>query len=270
MLDKKTFEQRKQAFETLFQEKKNEGKFDDWETQFWNSPHIRDKSYGVLFNENIKSPVRNAAALLMISMIEKIYLFDYDEYCKINDVFEKLFLMPSNVQPEKYEIIKKYLNKDTLMFEWGSGYSTIHFAKICRFVFSVESDPFWLSIVNMVSSILNIDNIGVVGSFFPPHGQGPENTTYPYAIKDISQANGIKSFDVILVDGRMRERCLENALPFLHDDSVVIVDDYDRDHPEGILEKYSKIVKDNFKIIERTDCSTGLVVLKKIGNKNEL
>ena len=79
MLDKKTFEQRKQAFESLFQEKKNEGKFDDWETQFWNSPHIRDKSYDVLFNENIKNSVTSAATLLMISMIEKIYLFLFEQ-----------------------------------------------------------------------------------------------------------------------------------------------------------------------------------------------
>ncbi len=41
---------------------------------------------------------------------------------------------------KEVELIEKYLNKDTIMLEWGSGGSTLYFSKKVKTLYSIEHD----------------------------------------------------------------------------------------------------------------------------------
>ncbi|GAA0892351.1 hypothetical protein GCM10009122_20300 [Fulvivirga kasyanovii] len=110
------------------------------------------------------------------------------------------------------------LNSKLRMFEYGSGNSTIYFAKRIKSITSVEHDPNWYKVVrskvggNAELHLLNLDE------------------TY------VSQIQKTDSkFDLILVDGRMRVKCIMESYKYLSEDGVIIVDDSQREkYQEGL------------------------------------
>ena len=116
------------------------------------------------------------------------------------------------------------------VFEWGSGASTLWLAARAGSVHSVEHDAGWaqalaprlpahvaLHVVRPASS-----PAPAIGSAKPGHA-GLDFSAYVAAIDAV---DGL--FDVIVIDGRAREACLQRAVGRLAPDGVVVFDNVDR------------------------------------------
>lgn len=98
------------------------------------------------------------------------------------------------------------------VFEFGSGMSTLWFAKRCHQVVSVESDSHWHEVVTQQCRAMQ--NVRII--------QAPSKEDY---LRAISIAGG--KFDLILIDGLYRGDCLDLARPYLNPGGLLVVDDTD-------------------------------------------
>jgi len=102
------------------------------------------------------------------------------------------------------------LHKGLEMFEYGSGYSTAYYAERAGAITSVEHHKGWFDIVEQTK---------------------PNNATLFYRGLDDSDAycncssTQGKAFDIVVVDGRERVKCMESALKSLKDGGVILLDD---------------------------------------------
>ena len=169
---------------------------------------------------------------------------------KIDQSLKLLFLEEPNMSAAEEEVIKKYCNSETRLLEFGSGISTLHHAKRCKEVISVESDPYWFSRVSLLLYILDLDE-----NVYPLLGLGIEYE------KTFAMAFPNKKYDVVSIDGKNRLECAKSILPHIHDNSVVIFSDFWREkrHKEN---NFSKVFE-WYDVIE--DCKEGnsYVVLKR-------
>jgi hypothetical protein len=98
------------------------------------------------------------------------------------------------------------------IFEFGSGMSTLWFARTCRQIISAESDPEWCQIIRRQSR--GMSNVQVM--------HVPSQEEYVGAL---AAAGG--KFDLILVDGLYRSQCLDQVEPHLEPGGLLVVDDTD-------------------------------------------
>ena len=168
----------------------------------------------------------------------------------IDQSLKLLFLEEPNMSKAEDETIKKYCNSDTELLEFGSGMSTLHHAMRCKYVVSVESDPYWYTRVLFLLCVLDLqDNV------LPLMSGGPN---YENSFADIFPN---KKYDVVSIDGKKRLECAESVLPYIHDDSVVIFSDFWRDkrHKEN---NFSKVFE-WYDVVESCEKGNTYVVLKR-------
>lgn len=120
------------------------------------------------------------------------------------------------------------------VFEWGSGASTVWLARRAESVVAVEHDPDWARIVKTLVG----QNPAVELVTMPPTqarglpGEarsakpGHENLDFHDYVNVIEKVGG--EFDVIVIDGRAREVCLQAALPHLVEDGLLVFDNVER------------------------------------------
>jgi len=131
--------------------------------------------------------------------------------------------------------LEKHVNKSHVVFEWGSGASTFWFADRCNTIWSVEYfKDFFEILQKRAQDKININLIL----------KEPDEIKHFNYIAKHSSASG-KSFkdfvhsidkfkdnyfDIIVIDGRVRNRCLDLAIPKLKSGGMVVYDDTNRDH----------------------------------------
>lgn len=116
------------------------------------------------------------------------------------------------------------------VFEWGSGASTLWLSSRAGSIHSVEHDAGWASVLqsrlpaNVELSVVPPvpSATPVVGSAKPGH-DGLDFAAYVAAI-DATEGD----YDVIVIDGRAREACLERAVGRLSADGLIVFDNVDR------------------------------------------
>ncbi len=111
------------------------------------------------------------------------------------------------------EFIKSRIPKEARVFEYGSGYSTLWFARHTKEVCSVEHDNVWYDIVRTMLP----DNARIIKA------ELEDKTGYASTIDRFE-----KEFDIIIIDGRHRVKCVETSLPKLSPTGVFIIDDWER------------------------------------------
>jgi len=120
------------------------------------------------------------------------------------------------------EYLKNLNFSDKTIFEWGSGNSTLFWAKRCKNLVSVEDNREWFS---MIKSKL------------------PDNVEYFLFEKKHDYVKSInkfdKEFDIIIIDGYHRYECAVEALSKLRDDGFIILDNSDW------KEKTSKLLRES-------------------------
>ena len=118
-------------------------------------------------------------------------------------------------------ILSERLNKGLHLFEFGSGYSTLFYAKLVKSVTSIEYDRKWFDLMLE---------------------KAPDNVTLEYKDKDVDGGycraiNGPgREYDVVIVDGRDRVNCVKQSIEKLSPVGVVILDDSSREKYCGAVE----------------------------------
>lgn len=120
------------------------------------------------------------------------------------------------------DFLKKRLKKDLIVFEYGSGYSTVFFAKRTKEIISIEYDKAWYKKVKDI--LRNSKNVKV---YFEDLSDSYHNSIEKYMEK--------KACDIVIIDGRERVNCAKFAYDYLSDRGVVVFDDSHRlSYQEGI------------------------------------
>ncbi len=117
-------------------------------------------------------------------------------------------------------ILEERLTKDLNLFEFGSGYSTLFYAKKVRAVTSVEYDDGWLNIIKSQVP----DNVNMIFK------QQDVDGDYCRVINSTQE-----KYDVVIVDGRDRVNCIKQSVLSLSASGVMLLDDSQRErYQEGI------------------------------------
>ncbi|MEP2026668.1 MAG: FkbM family methyltransferase [Reichenbachiella sp.] len=125
------------------------------------------------------------------------------------------------------DFLNERLNSNQSMFEYGSGYSTLFFAKRVKEVTSIEYDSSWF---DFIGATLNEQKNAEVKYYGLQEG-------YDNAISSEAKE---RKYDVILIDGRERVKCAKNSFDFLSDNGVLILDDSDRERYQEIYSFYKE------------------------------
>lgn len=138
------------------------------------------------------------------------------------------------------DFIKTRLHKELTIFEYGSGNSTLFYAKRVKRVVSVEHDEAWFNkIVKEKAS-----NAEMIFSQLEKGGE------YSQKAKNLGE-----KFDVIIVDGRDRVNCCKYSVEALSTNGVLVLDDSER---EMYQEARTFLIEKGFKELPFTGISPGL------------
>lgn len=142
------------------------------------------------------------------------------------------------------DFIKDRLNKQQKVFEYGSGSSTLFYAKRVSKVVSVEHDENWFN--KIVSS--KPENADMIFTKLETGGE--------YSKKAALLG---EQFDIIIVDGRDRVNCCKESIHALSNQGVMVLDDSERkEYDEARI-----FLKENgFKELSFSGISPGLFYLK--------
>lgn len=127
-----------------------------------------------------------------------------------------------------YSIIQLFnerLSKTLMVFEYGSGSSTMYFAKRVGHIMSVEYNEGWFK--KVVEHTQGMDNVDI--NFVPL------DDNYHKAVGILGHG---KKFDIIIVDGRYRVESALFSFDYLSEKGVVILDDSARPHYSGAFDFY--------------------------------
>lgn len=125
------------------------------------------------------------------------------------------------------------------VLEWGAGGSTAHFSRVLESIgcprswLTLEHDETWFERARAVSP-------SWVQFRLVPTGGDRKQPELWSSYFDPPELRG-RHFDLILVDGRMRRRCLENAATLLRDgNSLVILHDAERSHYHSAFNRFAE------------------------------
>jgi len=136
------------------------------------------------------------------------------------------------------------LSKELNVFEFGSGNSTLFFARMVKDVTSVEHDVEWYN--KLISKIPGNSNLIL--------SKSPGIEDYIEVLKQVN-----KKFDIIIIDGIHRVDCCLSASNYLSDKGVIILDDAEREqYKEGI----EYLINEGFRKIDFWGIPPGMVIRK--------
>ena len=119
------------------------------------------------------------------------------------------------------KFLKAFLCRDSRVLEFGSGMSTIWYAKNAGEVFSVENYKPWYEKITKIIERKNIKNINYIFT--------EDESEYSSFM-----SNDAKGFDLIMVDGDFRSKCILSASKLLKPGGILYLDNSDKDSaPSG-------------------------------------
>lgn len=165
-------------------------------------------------------------------------------------------------------VIESYLSSTDVLYEYGSGGSTLWFAPLIKKLYSVEHDTSWYNKIkdlvhdntklNLVPihDPIDFDKITdefvkeLMGDAYPGGTTKTHWQRYSNYIRSIESVT--EPIDKLIVDGRHRALCAYHAYEFIKKDAIVIFDDWNRSAYHGVLKFY-----DIIEVINKFDKSTG-------------
>jgi predicted O-methyltransferase YrrM len=122
------------------------------------------------------------------------------------------------------DFLETFLRVEMRVFEFGSGGSTIFFARRCANVESVEDHPDWAARVRERMAQLGLTNFAIT--------ECPFDFNHPDAFAESRYLEQVRrgSYDVVVVDGAdndysIRPRCFEAAEDQVNPGGIIVVDD---------------------------------------------
>ena len=133
--------------------------------------------------------------------------------------------------PGAVKFLDEHLRKDMVLFEWGSGRSTIWFSERVKKVISIEYHEGW---AKKVANQLSDKGIGNVDLRYIPlqHPlKAPTPKYYPKTPNYVAEIQRFEkaSLDVIIVDGHYRLTCVDKCLPYLKNGGYLVIDNSNRE-----------------------------------------
>lgn len=122
------------------------------------------------------------------------------------------------------DFLESFLEPHMAVCEYGSGGSTVFFARRVKSVFSIEDNAEWFKLVSQRLKEKELSNVSMqLHPFDFKNPVGFEHSSYLHAIPD-------QRFDVIVVDGseewtRIRPICFAKAEARVKTGGIIIVDD---------------------------------------------
>ncbi len=162
---------------------------------------------------------------------------------------------------KEFEFIEKYLNKDDILLEWGSGNSTIYYSGIVKKVISIEHD---IDYYNQLKSAIDVYNIKNIESYYIPQNSlsGKRYDMFKDYI-NFPIENSFK-FTKVLIDGRGRKYCAKVLKNYMDKDTIVFIHDFNHNNVEGYEDKdYFNDILSDYNIIDKEiDTNQGIAALK--------
>ena len=150
---------------------------------------------------------------------------------KIFKHYPQLPWIPFNVINRMEQI----LSREWVMLEFGSGMSTLWYARRVKFLYSIEHDACWYRKISREIEKNHLTNVK-----YELRG-----------LDDYSQLDDLadKSLDFIVVDGAQRSACLTASLHKLKEGGYLYLDNSDKDMtiPNGDIRLSEKILRDAVK-----------------------
>ena len=136
------------------------------------------------------------------------------------------------------EFLKKNLQKNQIIFEFGCGASTLFFAKRVKKVISLETDPRWFAIIKNKLVEQSLSNVEITLMT-----DGLTNNLYQTFAKNYGE-----KFDFIVVDSLKRFECAKNSVKALKEGGSLILDDSERKNYQKIFDFFAekKFTKEDF------------------------
>lgn len=125
------------------------------------------------------------------------------------------------------EFLERNFKSDMTGFEWGSGGSTLWFARNSKHLVSIEHDQRWYDDIQTKLRTLGLGNVDYRQISLEHPESEPTSAVYdpvPRYVAEIDQFPD-RSFDYCLIDGHYRLACLRAALPKIKPGGLLIVDD---------------------------------------------
>jgi hypothetical protein len=129
--------------------------------------------------------------------------------------------------PKANSFLADNISHDAIGFEWGSGGSTIWFARRCRRLISIEHDADWFRFVSTRLQEMSLNHVDFRLIPLDHEESLPTVSSYEIPPRYVSQISEFpdSSFDFCMVDGHYRQACIRAALPKLRPGALLIVDD---------------------------------------------
>lgn len=155
---------------------------------------------------------------------------------------------------EAIDYLSEYLHSDMKVFEYGSGGSTIFFAKRVSSIVSIEHNELWYKKVKECFKNERINNVDYFNIL--PEKDDSQN------LKDISNASHYISedrnyigfnfqsyvkkiddfeneyFDCIVIDGRARPSCLKHSVSKVKRGGIIVYDNCESKHYDEAIAQY--------------------------------
>jgi predicted O-methyltransferase YrrM len=164
---------------------------------------------------------------------------------------------------EAIDFLNSILSDSMKVFEYGSGGSTIFFAKNVKEVISVEHDETWFQSVSAslkAKGLKNTDNLYLIAPEYEDVQSNLNPADPDSYVSDSSDFFGytfrsyVKSidryeddyFDLVLIDGRARPSCFKHAVSKVKKAGFIVLDNAERDyykyaHTSLSTEKWKKV-----------------------------
>jgi predicted O-methyltransferase YrrM len=155
--------------------------------------------------------------------------------------------------------------------EFGSGGSTTEFTKFANAAVSIEHDGAWCSLVRQRLEQSNISHVAqrcVEKERVEHGGSEGDNISYRNYLDVVDEPGLPKTYDFVLIDGRARLGAALKVLPFLRNDSVLVLHDAIRKRYSPIR-RYFLVVHGNMSSGSAARSQNGYLVLQKRLDINE-
>jgi len=134
------------------------------------------------------------------------------------------------------QILASYLRESDVGLEFGSGRSTVWFAKRTQHLTTIEHDAIWYDRIGRLLSVSAVHNVDY--HLLPKEVSDDRGDEAAYVrIVDRFEAN---SLDFILVDGVYRDFCALRALAKIRPGGVLVIDNVNRFLPSNSLSPNSR------------------------------
>lgn len=149
--------------------------------------------------------------------------------------------------------LRHYLKPNMRVFEWGSGGSTIFLSERAGQVFSIEHHDEWYGLVSKALAQRRITNCsykllepkpieGILqATDEPPTSRFIYDDYYPgttlHEYVQAIDAHPDHTFDLVLVDGRLRTQCIQHALPKIKTGGYLMLDNSNNEDTAEIIRK---------------------------------